>query len=55
MKKTTYTCDRCGKEIECYYTFMFMHSHLLSAPGNLEMCEKCYRQFKKWIKNQEKK
>lgn len=55
MVKTTYMCDRCGKEVKCYYTFRFIHSHLLDVPDNLEICEKCYRQFKKWIKNQEKK
>ena len=65
MKKTEYTCDRCGKGISIYGTGYLVDSSLvivgISMPGienypmlNYHLHYICYEELKDWMKEKTK-
>lgn len=55
MIKTTYTCDKCGKVVKWYYHLKAIDSIVFDETINVELCNKCHKQLKKWLKSQEVK
>lgn len=51
-----YKCDKCGKELECSkgYQITIKDRDGEVYAGHYELCNKCEKAFRKWVKNAEK-
>ena len=50
--KSTYVCDRCGKEMDVKHKIgLFKQGYLRNPKKYCDLCEKCFRALERGIKN----
>lgn len=61
MKKISFYCDRCGKEVEDVYNNRGFHLHKFHVEAihddcnYMDLCQKCYDSLAEWVRSGEKR